>query len=104
MKPLIMTMALVVAGCAAPGPFAQSDVKQVQVLGRTWTVTEVPQRTNAFVAQRDNNNLQPFGKPVALMTPQAVRALETATGCKVVAGKLWQDVSARFHAEMACPG
>ena len=104
MKPLSLTVALVLAGCAAPGPFSQTETKEVQVMGRNWTVTTVPQRPNAFVAQRDNNNLQPFGKPVALLTPQAVRALETATGCKVVQGRLWQDVSARYHADMACPG
>lgn len=100
---LVCGMMLALTGCAEVQLTGKPDVKQVQVLGRTWTVSTVPQRPNAFVAWRDNNNLNPFGRPVALRTPQAVKALELATGCKVVPGKLWQDTSAEYHADMACP-
>ena len=93
---------LAVSGCADFQFSGKTDVKQVQVLGRTWTVSTVPHRPNAFVASRDNNNLNPFGRPVALRTPQAVRALELATGCKVIPGKIWQDTMAEYHADMAC--
>lgn len=102
--PMMLALALVVTGCADMPLMAEPEVKQVEVLGRTWTVSGVPDRPNAFVAARDNNNLNPFGRPAALRTPQAVRALESATGCKVVAGRLWQDTMARYHADMACPG
>lgn len=100
---LIFGMALALTGCAEFGLSGKPDVKHVQVLGRTWTVSNVPDRPNAFVAWRDNNNLNPFGRPVALRTPQAVKALELATGCKVVPGRLWQNTSAEYHADMACP-
>lgn len=100
---LLIGMVLALAGCADFQLYGTSEVKQVEVLGRTWTVSDVPDRPNAFVASRDNNNLNPFGRPAALRTPQAVKALELATGCKVVPGKLWQDTSAEYHADMACP-
>lgn len=102
-KLLVLGAVLAIAGCAETGIFDKPEVQQVQVLGRTWTVENVPERPNAFVAWRDNNNLNPFGRPVALRTPQAVRALELATGCTVVPGRIWQDTSARYSADMACP-
>ncbi len=99
---LVLGGALIAAaGTAQAGP---SEPRQVQVMGRTWTVSEDPDRPNGYVAVRDNNNLNPFGKPVARRTPQAVRALERATGCKVIRGSLWQTVGAEFHAQMACGG
>lgn len=104
MKAIYLIAFLGVAGCTAADFQGQSVSKDVQVMGRTWTVTENPKIPNAYEAQRDNNNLQPFGKPVALRTPQAVRALQLATGCKVVPGQIRQDVSARYYANMACPG
>lgn len=96
-------LGITLSGCAEYDLSGAPEPKQVQVLGRTWTVTEVADRPNTFVASRDNNNLNPFGRPVALRTPQAVRALQLATGCKVVPGKIWQDTSATYHADMACP-
>ncbi len=101
---LLFCMAFALTGCAELQLPGQRDIKQVNVLGRTWTVSSVPHRPNAFVASRDNNNLDPFGRPVALRTPQAVSALELATGCKVVPGRIWQDTTAAYHADMACPG
>ncbi|MDU9005067.1 hypothetical protein [Sedimentitalea todarodis] len=100
---LLFGMLLAFAGCTEFQLSGKPDGKQVEVLGRTWTVSSVADRPNAFVAWRDNNNLNPFGRPVALRTPQAVRALELATGCKVVPGRLWQDTTAEYHADMACP-
>ena len=102
MKTLTLITVLVLAGCSDVALFEQPETKQVQVLGRTWTVTETTEKPGSYVARRDNNNLQIFGKPVALRTPQAVKALELATGCKVVPGTLWQDVSAEYYADMAC--
>ncbi|MBJ6371323.1 hypothetical protein [Sedimentitalea arenosa] len=103
--PILLTaLALGVAGCSTTNPFDPPESTQVQVMGRTWTVTAEPDRANAFVAERDNNNLNPFGGPAAQRTPQAVRALQLATGCKVVPGRISQDVGAIYHADMACPG
>lgn len=104
MKAIYLIAALGVAGCTSTGFNNEPISKNVQVMGRTWTVTENPKVPDAYEAQRDNNNLQPFGRPAALRTPQAVRALQLATGCKVVPGQITQDVSARYYADMACPG
>lgn len=103
MKIMFATISLLLAGCTSTDIFSSEEAKQVQVLGRTWTVVRNPEKADAYVATRDNNNLQPFGKPVARRTPQAVRALEMATGCKVVRGTLWQNVSADFYADVTCP-
>ena len=105
MKALILITALGVTGCStAQFSFDQTESEQVSVLGRTWTVTADPKRVNTFMAERDNNNLQPFGRPAALRTPQAVRALQLATGCKVVSGRISQNVAAVYTADMNCPG
>ncbi|MEY8829470.1 hypothetical protein AB9K34_13835 [Sedimentitalea sp. XS_ASV28] len=103
MLPVIPVMMFLLAGCAEGPVLAAPEVRQVEVLGRIWTVSSVPERPNAFVASRDNNNLNPFGRPAALRTPQAVKALETATGCKVIPGRIWQDTTAQYHADMVCP-
>ncbi|MBK0326483.1 hypothetical protein I5535_04165 [Rhodobacteraceae bacterium F11138] len=95
---------LLAIALSAPLCAGEADTRLVQVLGRTWTVSENPKQPDSYVAFRDNNNLNPFGKPVARRTPQAVRALELATGCKVIPGTLWQTVGAEFHAKMRCNG
>lgn len=79
-----------------------ATTRHVQVLGRTWTVYPVEDQTAVYVAQRDNLDLNPFGAPSARRTPQAVRAIELATGCKVVRPSLQQDSSARFFARVNC--
>lgn len=94
----------VLMGCASIDQGPPPNAKHVEVMGRIWTVQANTDRSNAFIAWRDNNNLNPFGRPVALRTPQAVTALETATGCKVVPGRIYQTTSARYYADMACPG
>jgi ABC-type Fe3+-hydroxamate transport system substrate-binding protein len=100
---LLLGMTVFLTGCAE-NPFdTGTEPRLVEVMGRTWTVEPNPHRTNAFVAWRDNNNLNPFGRPVALRTPQAVTALELATGCKVVPGRIYQNTSAEYFADMACP-
>lgn len=76
--------------------------KYVQVLGRTWTVSPVADQAAVFMAVRDNNNNEMFGKPVARRTLQAIRAIETATGCRVVQSTVAQDTSARFFASVVC--
>lgn len=102
-RTLILGVTLILTGCAEFAPDSTREARQVQVMGRTWTVVPDGDRTNAFVAWRDNNNLNPFGRPAALRTPQAVRALQAATGCTVVPGRIYQTDSAEYHAEMACP-
>ncbi len=99
---LILAGSLIATGLAAPAVAGKAEVRQVQVLGRTWTVTADPKQPGSYVAWRDNNNLNPYGKPVARRTPQAVRALELATGCRVVPGSLRQNVAAEYRAVMAC--
>lgn len=76
--------------------------KYVKVLGRTWTVSPLKDQPSAYVAQRDNLDLNPYGAPAVRRTPQAVRAIQLATGCRVVRSTVTQDTSARFFASVAC--
>lgn len=76
--------------------------KAVQVLGHTWTVSPAKNKTAAYVAVRDNNDNRLFGIPAVRRTPQAVRAIELATGCKVERTTMVQDTSARFYASVTC--
>jgi len=78
------------------------DVEYVKVLGRTWTVYPVKDQPSVYAAKRDNLDLNPFGAPPARRTPQALRAIETATGCRVVRSTMVQDTTARFFASVVC--
>jgi len=79
------------------------EIKYVQVLGRTWSVYPAKDQKAVYVAQRDNLDLNPYGAPVARRSPQAVRAIELATGCRAVRSTMIQDTSARFFASVNCP-
>jgi hypothetical protein len=83
-------------------PNDASGGKNVQVLGRTWTVSPLKDKQAGYSAVRDNNDNKRFGRPVARRTPQALRAIELATGCRVVRSSMVQDTSARFFATVQC--
>ncbi len=116
MKYVVLAIAALLSACsyqeiqqsqniwAAPSPWSPSpDAKTVRVLGRTWTVEPVADQTLVYVAQRDNLDLNPYGAPAVRRSPQAVRAIEQTTGCRVVRSSLVQDSSARFFAAVTCP-
>ncbi len=112
MKYLVLAIAALLAACSEqeaqnmwPSQLAtqtQPDIKYVKVLGRTWGVYPSKDQQAVYIAQRDNLDLNPYGAPVARRTPQAVRAIELATGCKVVHPTMIQDTSARFFASVTC--
>lgn len=77
-------------------------VKYVQVLGRSWAVFPMPEFPGVFVAQRDNLDLNPYSAPPYRRTPQAIRAIEIATGCSVVKSSITQHVTARYFASVTC--
>jgi hypothetical protein len=114
MKYVILTVAALLSACTYPelpnenvwssrlDTALPPETEYVKVLGRTWTVYPVEDHAGVFAAQRDNLDLNPYGAPVARRTPQAVRAIELATGCRVVRSSLVQDTSARFFASVIC--
>ncbi|AVO38980.1 hypothetical protein [Pukyongiella litopenaei] len=112
MKRLLMTLPLLFALPACESldtAFGANEMpaREVVVLGRTWTVTqEAPPEFEGgpatWSAIRDNNNLNPYGKPVARRTPQAIQALTQATGCQIVPGTLSQNTWAKYYAKMRC--
>jgi len=112
MKYLVLAIAALLAACTEQE--AQNfwstqlanqvppETEYVKVLGRTWTVYPVKDQPSVYAAQRDNLDLNPYGAPAVRRTPQAVRAIESATGCRVVRSTIIQDTTARFLASVAC--
>jgi hypothetical protein len=103
MKFLALALVLTLSACATINPPSDARNQQVEVMGRTWTVTRNAAYPNSYSAVRDNNDLDPYGPPAKRRTPQAIRAVELASGCKVESSSLWQDTTARFYANMICP-
>jgi hypothetical protein len=111
MKKLGILALIALTGCATEDQWPTMDalvlepkttLTEVVVLGRTWRVWQDRETPGRYNAIRDNNNLNPFGPPAALRTPQAVRAIELATGCKVNRPGMVQDITGRFYANVIC--
>jgi hypothetical protein len=79
-------------------------IKYVQVLGRSWAVFPFPgsEFPDVYVTQRDNLDLNPYGAPPYRRTPQAIRAVELATGCKVDKANVVRHVTARYFTSVDC--
>ena len=89
--------------CLASAAHAAQDARQVTVLQRSWTVTQVAEMPLTYKAVRaPMPNYQFFGPPAVPMVVQAVRAIETATGCKVERNSMYQNMSADFFAQVRC--
>ena len=98
-----LALAVILSGCDELPAINEQPSKSVNVLGRTWAVTQIVDQPPTFKAVRDNNNLNPYGPPAALRTTQAIRAMESATGCKVILSTMYQNMSGNFFSEMSCP-
>ncbi|WP_171100480.1 MULTISPECIES: hypothetical protein [unclassified Ruegeria] len=81
---------------------AAEDTKSVTVFTRTWAVTQVADEPVIYRATRDNNNLNPFGRPAMLRTTQAIAAIQQATGCKVIVNSMYQNISGQFFSQVNC--
>lgn len=107
MKKLALLALLAIPACSdVDSAFrlgAQPVTQDVTVLGRTWAVWQVADAPLTYKAQRDNNNFNPYGPPAVTRTRQAIRAFETATGCRVVRSSLYQNDMGQFYAQMSCP-
>ncbi len=99
--------ALLLSGCAELGipeiEISRAESQQVTVLQRSWSVTQISEAPLTYKAVRaPMPNYQLFGPPAVTKTTQAYRAIETATGCKVVRGTMYQNISAEFFAQVVC--
>ena len=113
MKRLLLTVSLALA-MSAPGAQAQTwaqnwglvrssqPIYYVKILSRTWSVVQVSDEPVVWRAVRDWNNLNPYGPPAVPRTVQATRAIELATGCKVVRPSMYQTISGDFFSQVAC--
>ncbi len=102
MKRLAISAALLLAGCNALPTANEQPTKTVQVMGRQWAVVQISEEPATWKAVRDNNDLNPFGRPAATRTAQGIRAIEAATGCKVVRSTMYQTDTGAFYSQVAC--
>ena len=107
MKKLAFVALIAVSACSElplTGVFGNDTVaRQVNVLGRNWTVWQDPTDPRLIKAERENNNINPYGPPAVPRTTQALRAMETATGCTIVRSSLYQNDMGQFYGQGNCP-
>ena len=102
MNRLAICATLLLAACDALPTTGQQPAKTVQVMGRQWAVTQIGADPATWKAVRDNNGLDPFGRPAATRTAQGIRAIEAATGCRVVRASMYQTDTGAFVSQVAC--
>ncbi|MBL4769246.1 MAG: hypothetical protein JKY94_16330 [Rhodobacteraceae bacterium] len=104
----ILAGVLGLAGCAEFDPNLLFQDKtwensvETTYMGRTWQVSRNAENLNSIRAVQDNNNLNPFGRPALRKSIQATRAIEQATGCKIIRKTLYKNVSDVFYAVVLC--
>ncbi|GAA6190173.1 MULTISPECIES: hypothetical protein [Roseobacteraceae] len=97
---LAATLAL--SACEMVPTINEQPSKSVNVLSRTWAVTQVSEAPVIYRATRDTNNLNPFGPPARMRTTQAIAAVQQATGCNVIRSSMYQNISGQFYTQVAC--
>lgn len=83
-------------------PATAKETNTVNVMSRTWAITQVSEAPVVYRATRDNNNLNPFGPPPRLRTIQAIAAIQQATGCKPIVASMYQNISGQFFSQVSC--
>jgi len=99
----LIALPLLLAACESAPVYNEPAPKLVQVYNRTWAVTQVADAPLTFRAIRDHNNNDPFGPPAKLKSVQAIRAIETATNCRVIRSSMYRNVSDFFYTQVTCP-
>ncbi|MGR3617815.1 MAG: hypothetical protein ACU0BB_17500 [Paracoccaceae bacterium] len=102
MKTLILSavLALMAVPCVAASQDAQVQVK---VWGRDWIVAPIDDHPGMYRAIRLNLEHNPYRGPARTRTSQAIRAFNTATGCKPDIKSMYQVITGEFHARLICP-
>ncbi|MFC3117467.1 hypothetical protein [Jhaorihella thermophila] len=99
---LLLLSASFLNACDALPVANEQPTKTVTVMGREWAVVQVGEEPATWKAVRDNNGLNPFGRPAASRTLQATRAINAATGCRVVRSTMYQTDTGAFYVQVAC--
>jgi len=94
-----LVLGLAAGAAQAAGP---TEPQQVTLWGRSWVVVPVDSQPNMYIAVQDDNNLNPFGRPAIRKSIQAKKAVETATGCKVIWSGMKKDIRDTFYAPVTC--
>ncbi|NVK15871.1 MAG: hypothetical protein HWE35_16990 [Rhodobacteraceae bacterium] len=97
--------ALAAALCAVLVPAAGAkgvEGKQVTVLGRDWVVAPVEDAPGRYSATRMNLEHLAFRPPAVLTALQAVRAIRTATGCRVNLDTMVRNITGTYYAQVIC--
>lgn len=102
MKRLVLLSALALAACDTVPVTNEQPTRIVHVMSRTWAVVQVSEQPVIWKAVRGFNNLNPYGPPAALRTTQAIRAIETATGCRAIRSSMYQNISGEVFSQVNC--
>ncbi len=97
---LVATLAR--SACETVPTLNEQPSQSVNVLSRTWAVTQVSEAPVIYRATRDMNNLNPFGPPARMRTTQAIAAVQQATGCAVIRSSMYQNISGQFYTQVSC--
>ena len=111
-KMVIMAVVLGLAGCEGFNPALQMDESawetvwanggDIDVMGRSWKISRKAENIYSVRAVRDNNDLNIFGSPAVPKIAQATQAIEKGTGCKIITGTLYKNISDEFYADVLC--
>ena len=104
MKKLLFALPLLLAaGCESfPRFIVTGEDQTVTISGREWTVNQISTEPLYYRAVRETGDYFFFGPPARTKTSQAISALQTATGCRVIGSTLYKNVSDHFIAQMDC--
>lgn len=100
---LLLALPILLAACESnPRHWAPGPDQTVEVMNRTWTVTKITEEPVYYRAIRDQTEYFMFGPPARTKSAQAIRAIETATGCRVDHSTFYRDVSDYFYTQVVC--
>lgn len=102
MNRIVLLSVLTLAACDTAPVVNEQPTRSVHVMSRTWAVSQVSDQPVIWKAMRDFNDLDPYGPPAALRTIQAIRAIESATGCRVIRSSMYQNISGQFFSQVTC--
>lgn len=98
----LLLVSLLAACESAPRYRVAGPDQSIEVLGRSWTVTQISSQPLYFRAVREQGDYFLFGPPSRTKSAQALAALEGATGCKVLRSTMYRNVSDHFYSQMDC--
>lgn len=102
MKRLALLSVLALAACEETGFKVEQPAQLVHGGVRYWEVIQTGDAPVVYRATRGYTGTTPYQKRAQLLTADAIRAIEKATGCKAIRSTVVQDISGYFYSQVAC--